>query len=439
MFKQLSLFETTISNSNKYFDERIRQSGFDYEEIDIGDITFKTGQLEPIHRWYRLTPSYSPNLVRFLIKEFQITPDHFVVDPFSGRGTTCIECQKQGIRSLGIEINPLLQQTGTKSLKWETQNLHLIQNYLAEVSRLIQDSKKISLDEVIQLFNTRVPIIYNVFRWWEKNVLKELIICREVANNPGYSGVYDYLWLALNKTCLDCANIHRNHPTITFDDHHQREIDVFGEMSFNLNIICSDLRQLSQKEISLSELSSIVLGDSTNNLKQQVKQSSDFIITSPPYPNRYSYVHQTRPQLHFMELFDDVKQATEVDLQAVGGTWGRATSILQNKLLEVPTPIKPYLCYYDQLKIKSTLMCNYATKYFINMWQHIKSLHEIKSANFRAAYIVGNSRLSGVEIFTESILAELFKHEGFYVEKVVLFRKRGGRKNLYETAIFVKI
>ncbi|WP_321161036.1 DNA methyltransferase [Spirulina subsalsa] len=160
----------------------MQQSGFDYEEIDIGDITFKAGQVEPIHRWYRLTPSYSPNLVRFLIKEFKITQDHFVLDPFSGRGTTCIECQKQGIRSLGIEINPLLQQTGTKSLKWKTKNLNLIENYLAEVYKIIEDYQKISLDEVIQFFNTRVPIIHNVFRWWRKNVLKELIVCREVAN-----------------------------------------------------------------------------------------------------------------------------------------------------------------------------------------------------------------------------------------------------------------
>jgi DNA modification methylase len=199
-----------------------------------------------------------------------------------------------------------------------------------------------------------------------------------------------------------------------------------------------DLNSLTKREINYSRLNKIILGNSTNNLSQKINNPVDFIITSPPYPNRYSYVHQTRPQLHFMEILDNIQQATEIDLKAVGGTWGRATSILQNELIVVPSEIKSYLCYYEELQSKSILMCNYATKYFLDMWQHIKSIKDIKASQFRGVYIVGNSRLSGIEIFTESILGKLFRHEGFEVEKIVSFRKRGGKKRLYETAIWIK-
>jgi hypothetical protein len=438
MFKQLSLLQPDIDDNVRCFHRNIQESGFDYREVDIGDITFKAGQVESVHRWYRLTPSYSPGLVRFLIKEFQIAKEHFVVDPFSGRGTTSIECQKQGIKSLGIEINPLLQQVGSKSLKWNTSYLHLFYKYLTEVSSLIEKYKEVSLEDVVSAFNTSIPIIHNVFRWWRNYVLKNLIICREVMLKPKYFPVKDYLWIALNKACLDCANIHRNHPTITFDDNHQREIDVAYEVNNNLRMIYDDLLNLNSEEILFSELASINLGNSTNNLQQQINHPVDFVITSPPYPNRYSYVHQTRPQLHFMEVLDNVRQATEIDLQAVGGTWGKATSVLQNELIAVPHDIKSYLCYYEEMKNKSVLMCNYATKYFIDMWKHIKSLKKVKATEFRGAYIVGNSRLSGVEIFTESILGKLFNHEGFEVEKIVSFRKRGGRKRLYETAVYIR-
>jgi hypothetical protein len=438
MFQQLSLFELDIDNNDKWFQRNIRESGFDYQEVDIGDITFKAAQVESVHRWYRLTPSYSPGLVRFLIKEFQITREHLVVDPFSGRGTTSIECQKKGIKALGIEINPLLQQVGTKSLKWDQSHLHLFEKYLTEVSNAIEQYKESSLEDVVTAFNTNIPIIHNVFRWWRKYALKNLMICRQLMLNPEYLPIKDYVWLALNKACLDCANIHRNHPTITFDDGHQREIDVLYEVSLNLRMIHNDLMNLTSEEISFFELNSIKLGNSTTNLPQQINRPVDFVITSPPYPNRYSYVHQTRPQLHFMEVLDNVRQATEIDLQAVGGTWGRATSILQNELLPVPPDIKPYLCYYEELKDKSVLMCNYATKYFIDMWQHIKLLNQVKATRFRGAYIVGNSRLSGVEIFTESILGKLFRHEGFEVERIISFRKRGGKKRLYETAVCIR-
>ncbi len=438
MLKHLSLLDLDIGNNQRCFHKNIKDSGFDYQEVDIGDITFKAGQLESVHRWYRLTPSYSPGLVRFLIKELQIEKEHFVLDPFSGRGTTSIECQKQGIRSLGVELNPLLKQIGNNSLIWNTENIHLFDEYLREVSYLIEKFKSFSLEDVIKIFNTTIPIIHNVFRWWKKYALKDLIIFRQVILNSKYCSIKDYLWIALSEACLDCANIHRNHPTITFDDNHQRKIDVFDEVSKNLGIIYTDLKSLNNEEISFSELSSIQLGNSTHNLKQHIYYPVDFVITSPPYPNRYSYIHQTRPQLYFMEVLDSVRQATEIDLQAVGGTWGKATSVLQKELIIIPPDIKPYLCYYEELQYKSILMCNYATKYFIDMWKHIKSLTEIKATNFRGVYIVGNSRLSGVEIFTESILSRLFRHEGFEVEKIVSFRKRGGKKHLYETAIFVR-
>jgi len=439
MYQQLSLFESlNIKDNEKHFQRNIRESGFDYREVDLGDITFKAGLAESIHRWYRLTPSYAPGLVRFFIKEFQISPKHFVIDPFSGRGTTSIECQKQGIQALGIEINPLLQQVGNKSLIWNTSHLHLLGDYLTEVSSLSEKYKNFSLEDVTEAFDTNIPIIHNVFRWWQKSVLKELIIHRQLMLKESYSSVKDYIWIALNKACLDCANIHRNHPTITFDDNHKREINVAHEVSKNLKIIREDLISLDGKQLSFSGLTSVNLGNSTNNLTQQINCPVDFVITSPPYPNRYSYVHQTRPQLHFMELLDNIGQATEIDLQAVGGTWGRATSVLQRELLVVPTEIKPYLTYYEELENKSILMCNYATKYFIDMWKHIKLIKEVKANQFRGAYVVGNSRLSEVDIFTESILATLFKHEGFDVEKIVAFRKRGGKKRLYETAICIK-
>ena len=421
------------------FHKNLEQSGFAHEEVNIGDVTFKTGQSESVHRWYRLTPSYSPNLVRFLIAELGITRDGYVLDPFSGRGTTVIECQKHGIPALGIDINPLLQQVGDRSLRWETAHLQLAQDYVGEAGELLARHGEDPVDLVLERFNARLPLIHNVFRWWKAEVLRDLIICRELTAEARYAPIYDYLWLAINKAALDCANIHRNHPTITFDDDHRRDIDVHSEVRANLGEICGDLRDLTREQAGRSRLNAVVLGNSTRGLGDLVRRPIDYVITSPPYPNRYSYVHQTRPQLHFMELLADIRQATEIDLDAVGGTWGRATSVLQKELIEVPGEVRPHLSYYDELKDKNILMCNYATKYFIDMWRHVKSLKRRVSPGFRGAYVVGNSRLSGVEIFTEVILGKLFEREGFEVERTISFRKRGGRQRLYETAVCVKV
>jgi hypothetical protein len=72
------------------------------------------------------------------------------------------------------------------------------------------------------------------------------------------------------------------------------------------------------------------------------------------------------------------------------------------------------------------------------MDNHIAQLAKVTSKKFRGAYIVGNSRLSGVDIFTDILLGKIFEKNGFAVEQILVLRKRGGKKKLYETAICVK-
>lgn len=433
-FSDSSFEEQTL----KCFFKNIEKSGYNYQEIDIGDITFKSGQIESIHRWYRLTPSYSPELVRFFIREFSLSPKNYVFDPFSGRGTTAIECQKKGIPSISYEINPILAEVGSRSLFWTKSHLYLFEEYFEEAVSICKLLKNNSPDEVAKKLKTRIPIIHDVYRWWQPSVLKDLMIFRQTSLDEKFKLINNFLWLSINKASIDCANIHRNHPTITFDDNHQRKILVDYEIKKNLDHIKEDLISLSDFEISNVGIGNINLCDSINIEKSSFKNFPSVIITSPPYPNRFSYVHQTRPQLYFMEAIKNKAEATNIDLKAIGGTWGRATSNLQKNIIVPPKEIMFILDYYDELKTKSILMCNYATKYFLDMWQHIKNISLIVSNNFRGAYVIGNSRLSGIEIFTEVILAKLFEKEGFTVEKIISFRKRGGRKKLYETAIIVK-
>jgi hypothetical protein len=442
----LDLFPDTLAATQEgtgqftHFGDVVRKYGFHLHEVDIGDITFQGGQGESVHRWYRLTPSYSPGLVRYFLSQYGADADSVVLDPFSGRGTTAIECQKLGIPCIGTEINPLLSQVGRFSLDWSVAREDLFVGYLKQLQHALKKHAESSIEDVLTRFNTTIPIIHDVFRWWKKDVLRDLIIARELSRNGEYSEISHLLWLAINMSSIECANIHRNHPTITFDDDHTREISVYDELFLRLTHIQHDLVSLTDKQRKHSRLCGVHMHDAleVDSLwrEKRLKKPS-LVITSPPYPNRYSYIHQTRPQLHFMELLQDRGEATEIDLKTIGGTWGRATSNLMKEHIAPPKHLTGILDYVPELKEKSTLMCNYATKYFVDLDKHIESLRRIVGKEFRGAYVVGNSRLSDVEIFTECILARLFERHGFGVEQIVLFRKRGGRKRLYETAVCV--
>ena len=54
----------------------------------------------------------------------------------------------------------------------------------------------------------------------------------------------------------------------------------------------------------------------------------DTVITSPPYPNRISYIRELRPYMYWLDYIETSEQASDLDLKAMGGTWGKATSLL---------------------------------------------------------------------------------------------------------------
>ena len=83
-------------------------------------VTFQGKLSLPIHRWYRLTPSFSPTLARDIAREFRLNGSDFVLDPFSGVGTVPLCMKYSGIPSCSVEINPYLQFVGT--VKTRTYN-----------------------------------------------------------------------------------------------------------------------------------------------------------------------------------------------------------------------------------------------------------------------------------------------------------------------------
>ncbi len=441
---QASLFgitedNKTCKNTQEYI-EIYEKHHLSYEYVDMQDVTFKAGLNETIHNWFRLTPSYSPELVRFFVNYLECKENHLLLEPFTGKGTTLIESQKLGIPAIGIEINPLLQTVSEKSLSWDYQiidlknTLQIIENKFIEIKNQEKDT---SIEDFCKKYAIQIPPIHNVFRWWQKEVLKELLLLKKIVFQIE-TNLQNPFWVALSSVCLECANIHRNHPTISFDDNHTRIINVWATFLEKISRIINDLQKVNL--LTNNKLSKIILGDSTKIERILTTEKIDRIITSPPYPNRFSYIHTTRPQLYFMDIIQDAKVATDIDIDAIGGTWGRATSILDKKVL-LPNPeIANILSdFIALLQPKSLLMSNYAVKYFNLMHSHIKSLKPFVSEQFRGVYVVGNSRLSDVEIQTEILLAKIFEKEGFKVDKIMVFRKRGGKIKLFETGICVSV
>ena len=79
-----------------------------------------------IHDWYRFVLSYPPHLVRQYLKEFGLTNNDIVLDPFCGTGTTLVEAKLMNIPSIGIEANPFAHFASSVKTKWDVDSTELL-------------------------------------------------------------------------------------------------------------------------------------------------------------------------------------------------------------------------------------------------------------------------------------------------------------------------
>jgi hypothetical protein len=163
----------------------------------------------------------------------------------------------------------------------------------------------------------------------------------------------------------------------------------------------------------------------------------DAVITSPPYPNRMSYIRELRPYMYWLGFLVDSRSAAELDWASIGGTWGVATSRLNDWQPSgdgfCPRHLKLILdrIASDQ-NPNGRLLSNYVAKYFHDTFRHLRSLTGVLSPGATAHYIVGNSTFYGVLLPAEELYAEMFHELGFDNVRIRPIRKRNSNRQLVE-------
>lgn len=405
-------------------------------------VTFKGGLDRLAHRWFRLTPSFSPDLVSELLAEFSSSGTR-VLDPFSGRGTTPIECQLRGVPCTGIEINPLLHFVGRVSLDWSITSAHALE-VKSEILQFVERGRSVHRGEEPESLAGEIgvgyPKIHNVSRWWRQDVLRDLILLKgAIAACSGSSAVKDFFRLALANMLLDASNITLGRLQLHFIDRDDDEIDALALFD---SAACSAIDDLSELNALAVSSQSIIHHGDTRRLSGLIgAEKYDLVITSPPYPNRYSYVWNTRPHLYMLEMFENSRQAGALDCETIGGTWGTATSRHSKGVFEYTAPDVGEAVgeIVDEVRAKDLLMSNYVAMYFDDLYRHICELKQCLRRGAVCAYVVGNSRIKKSLVETDLLLSRLFQAQGFREVRLEQIRKRNSGKELHETIVIAEL
>src|SRR6218665_404293 len=388
------------------------------------DYTFKYNAHFGRHGWLRLTPAYSVKLARELIKK-DCTENSSILDPFSGTATTGLAAEELGFKATLFDINPFLIWLGnTKCTHFAADKLWTLQQEFENCMKDISVSG-----------HGWTPPIRNIERWWHPSALEALASIRSrlasVFNEPNGNPYHNLVWIAFSRLVIETSAAAFNHISMSFKSN-----SVPYEFSQIKQLFEAIFRRfLTSAKTPLTGDAKVLKGDA-RDLSSHGKEIFDTVITSPPYPNRISYIRELRPYMYWLKFLHNGNEAGALDWEAIGGTWGAATSHLKDwKPVNQKLPTRLYeVC--DKInssgRQNSGLMRNYVHKYFDDMYSHLQNLKALLKSKAKLNYIVGNSSFYGHFADTEKILADTFLQLGYKNTNIETIRKRNTKRGLLE-------
>ena len=400
--------------------------------LDANIGSAKDNMSSPVHNWYKFTAGFSYKFVDIILEDYK-DKDIVVYEPFAGCGTTLVECQKLGFRSIGNESQELMCNVIHAKLNWTITK----QQYTRaknNIKKYVEENKRIA--EITAKFHPLLVTLY------DEPSLRELYCIRDGIKRLRNKDVQQFFNLALSQT-LHKAAIHPIAvPYIsrsTFLSDSGRAWEKFQWISEQMY---SDIQQMPHHE----QLATVYNWDSRVKNEDVADDSCGLCITSPPYLNNLDYGEVSKVHSHFFEMTNDWNDITEkVRRKLVTGatTHYRDTEFVMEeftqkefvqhnsdtmgKLVELYGRIKENAKQRKGKKSFHILMMHY----FEDMYYVLKEMRRVLRYGGEAYLVLGDSAPYGIYVPTTQILGDIALSAGFTEFSIHKIRSRGDKwKNL---------
>ena len=384
-------------------------------------ITFRGNLSRSRHGWLRLTPAYSVELVERLVLD--LPPRSRVLDPFCGSGTTLLTCAERGLSCTTVDLNPfLIWLANAKAAGYEPADCQGALRLIGRMSR----AAEAGADP-----NPWVPPIANIERWWDAPTRIALACAfATLRRSRGPAPARTLATLAFCRALIACARVSFGHQSMSFSTKSDpNPVNV----SSSLEAAALIIDQTARAKLARPQMHAI-LGDARLLSRAILRRRFDAVVTSPPYCNRMSYIRELRPYMYWLGHLDLPSSAGELDWQAIGGTWGVATSRLNRWQPTAPAldDSREFSSIVRAIQKHSELLSRYVHRYFSDMREHLGSLWRVLSPGARLHYVIGNSKFYDVLLPTERLLAQQLREAGFVEVAIETLRTRTSKTELYE-------
>lgn len=394
---------------------------------------------EHVHRWAPYIQGFSASFVQSVFDQYKKDyKSPVVLDPFAGCGTVLVQSKLNGHKSVGTELNPLLQFIADTKVNLCDADPELLLRLYSSIPKDIR---------------TPAPDFLKSENQFNNGVLKNLELLKGGIDNISaktkeQKQARNLILLAFSAILIDCSNLKRTPCLGYWKNKKVPDNAPWMLMESKIKEICSDLKILqSHYKKNIKTASKVYLA---NAMDYHHKEGFDLIITSPPYMNGLDYVMNYKIEMAWLGFTNNAKDAKKVkdnlvvcDNVSKGliRDFAQTDSKYTNDWLEeIKSNIRTNIDRRGNYRRND--MPDIVHKYFDDMYKVMDKVSKSLNPNGRFILVVGDSLIADVYIPTDLLLAKIGSELGLNIERIEKARNRysGQIRNykLRETIITLK-
>ena len=376
-------------------------SFIEYKPSDTGKWT---------HDYHRYPAKFIPQLVERLIDEYISNEDAHINDPFMGCGTTIVTAISRGFKASGTDVNKIAYlMTKVKATPIKPEYLsRKIKQFLLTLG-FLEDSQGSLFNENIEPFIPQ-KLIDRINYWFTEETKNELgKILRAIYKEDDLE-IRDFFLVTFSHILKNCS-IWLQGSTKPTRDFKKKPIKPYNALRNHLNkmqkgndafynVVLMEIKE------NLNKYLNIKIEDAR---RQPVPDNSvDLIVSSSPYVTSYEYADLHQLSTIWLDFAEDLKDYKK---EFIGTSYKK----YEDKRLR--SQIAMDIVY--KMSKKSMKMSKGIEAFFMDMEEVFDESFRILKHGGRCCYVIGDTRLKGVDILNAEVFAESLQPSGFKLDSVI--------------------
>lgn len=374
---------------------------FDNIEIDKSfdfDIPLKE-RIYLTHGYYTYPAKFIPQLASRLICEYSKEGD-FILDCFSGSGTTVLEALVNNRIGIGVDISEIAELVG----KVKTTPIDSL--------LLAKELGKIELDlfysfDNLETAEIKIPDNKRLDFWFLSEQKKKLGVILARLLKIENEDVRYFYFLAFAQILRTCSfqKQRSNKPSRDMDKIIRCPLQTFLRHARKMVRQHKEFNKVIKEDVKndIDRYRNIICGD----IREQIfrEDTIDLIVTSPPYSTSYEYADLHELPLLWFEIIEELRPYRQYFI---------GSSFRERDKIDLKSDLA-----YDIIERLEDKKKKEIENYYADMLEVFIEMKRILKRDGKVCIVIGNSVSKGVELKNAEVFAEQLSNIGFEIKKVI--------------------